>query len=256
MKTISWRDADNSEIAYIGYFSNSNKTFEIKNDIANILIKGASEVDLGPAIKENGQLLSNKYVLKEDFDKAVSGFVGSGTVHTADDADKKFAAISKGFSQFIAGGTTKQTLRSQIDAATVDDVLKKAPALDKYLSDMATSEDIKKKICSNIGTTYGGDFQPKLKDSGWVKIKEDLYIRQIGNIVSIQGKITTIHHPDVLFTIPTSIDPPAHAVKFSTVTKSSSDAWTCCIEGKSRNCVVDYCNHHGAKIQLSITYMV
>ncbi|MDR1090623.1 MAG: hypothetical protein LBL79_06060 [Prevotella sp.] len=253
-KIISWTDSESSQIGYIGYNSAANKIFEIYNGLANISITGLEAVNLGPAIMENGVLLSSKYAQKAIIEAELKEYAKTNEVYTTIDADNTFAKLSGGLSQFAAG-TTKSVLRSQIDAVSIDDVLKKAPELSKCLSDMASTEEAKKKICSNIGATYGGDFQPKMKDSGWMMIKTDLYVRQIGNVVCIQGYVTTIHS-DVVFSIPNTIDPPAYAVAFSTVTSSYTGLWRCHINANSRNCTVDYCNNHGVKIPFSLTYMV
>ncbi|NDV63934.1 hypothetical protein [Bacteroides sp. 224] len=254
-KIVSWVDSSSSQVAYIGYNSTTDKIFEIYNSLANISIKGLEAVNLGPVIMENGAKLSDKYALKNDVSLEFKKYAKADGVYSTTDADKRFAAINGGFSQFISTTVLKSTLRSQIDAVSMDDVIKKVPELSKLLSDMASTEDAKKKICSNIGATYGGDFQPKMKDSGWVKITSDLYVRQIGNIVSIQGYVTTIHS-NTLFIIPNTIDPPTYAVAFSTVVSSYSGQWRCHIDANSRNCIVDYCNNHGVRIPFSITYMV
>jgi hypothetical protein len=254
-KIISWTDSNSSQVGYIGYNSASNKIFSIHNSLGDVDITGLEAVNLGPAIKENGTLLSNKYAQKTTVDTEFKKYAKSDDVYFKTDADKTFAKITGGLSQFVTGSTTKSILRSQIDAVSIDDVLKKAPDLSKCLSDMATSDALKRQICSNIGASYDGDFQPKMKDSGWVEIKTDLYVRQIGNVVCIQGYVTTIHS-DTVFDIPNLIDPPTYAVAFSTVTSSPTGHWRCHINANSRSCTVDYCNNHGVKIPFSMTYMV
>jgi hypothetical protein len=254
-KIISWTDALFEEIGHIGYNSSTSNVFEIRNSLANVLITGLEAVNLGPAIMENGTLLSTKYTLKTDFDTTTGKLAASDNVYSKTDANSTFATFSGGLSQFVKSPTTKATLRQQIDAVSLDDVLKKAPELTKYLSDMATGTDAKKKICENIGAAYGGDFQPKMKDSGWNSLGEELHIRQIGNIVSIQGYLRTIHS-GIVFSIPLSIDSPAYAVAFTTVTSSYTELWRCHIDAHSRSCTVDYCNNHGARIPFSIIYMV
>jgi hypothetical protein len=254
-KIISWTDSASSQIGYIGYNSTANKVFEIYNDLESISITGSGFVNIGPVIKENGILLSDKYVQKTTIETELKKYVKKDDVFTSTDVNKTFAKLSEGLSQFVAGTITKSSLRAQIDAVSIDDVLKKAPELSKCLSDMASTEELKRKICSNIGATYGGDYQPKMKNSGWVSVRDGLCARQIGNIVYIQGYVTTIHS-GVVFTIPNSIDPPSLAVTFSSATSSSTGQWICCINANSRNCTVDYCNNHGVKIPFSLIYMI
>lgn len=254
-KTISWTDSASYEMGYIGFNSVKNNVFEIHNGLADILITGLEAVNLGPAIMEDGTLLSKKYASITHVNDQLKQKANSNDVYSSTNADKTFAKLNGGLSQFINEDSGKAILRSQIDAVSLDEVRKESPSLNKFLADMATSEDAKKTICTNIGATYGSDYQKKLKDSGWIELKGGLYIRQIGNVVSIQGYIT-IMHSGTAFTIPNSIDPPTYAVNFSTTINSYSGVWRCHIDANSRNCTVDYCNNHGVKIPFSITYMV
>lgn len=254
-KTISWLDSANNEIGHIGYNSIENNVFEVRNSLADISISGLSAVNLGPAIMENGVLLSEKYAsltyVKEKLDLKAN----SNEVYSSSDADKTFAKKSDGFSQFVSEKSSKEVLRSQIDAMSLSEAQKKMPSLDQFLSDMATTEEHKRKICDNIGAIYGEDYQKKLKDTGWIEVLTGLYIRQIGNMVSIQGNITLIHD-GTIFTIPNQIDPPTYAVNYSTIANSYSAAWRCHIDSKSRKCIVDYCVSHNVRMPFSITYMV
>jgi hypothetical protein len=255
-KTISWMDYSSEEIAYLGYNSTQDNVFYIHNNLANISITGLEAVNLGPAIMENGALLSQKYVLTATLTNLLKDYVKSNDVYTGTNSDQTFAKLSGGLSQFIPG-TTQSVLRSQIDAVSLSEVLNKVPALDKFLSDMGNSEANKKKICTNIGAAYESDFQPKMKDTGWVSVQPSLYARQIGNVVSIQGLILFIQSGTV-FTLPTSIDPPSHPVTFTTVLDSYQAVWRCYLNTGSRTCQVGLSTAKDSYyvISFSITYMV
>lgn len=255
-KSVIWKDSNAEVMGVLGFTETTDLTFRITNNLAGVYIYGASGsfVDLGPAIKENGQYLKDKYVLKSDYNSTYNTLAKSNDVYTKVQADGRYAQLSNGFADYIAAGKTQATLRQQIGALGAGDLadyVKKS----SYLSDMATTETAKQKIRENIGAAANGDFQTKLKDSGWVLIKRGLYIRQIGNVVSIQGSITTIHS-GTLFTIPNTIDPPTHAV-YQSFSFSNSRNWTVSIKANSRSCNVLYCSGScGNTTDFSITYMV
>lgn len=253
-KIIAWRDADDTQIAYIGYNQTTNNIFEIKNTIANISITGYDAVDIGPAIKENGVLLSTKYATNTNLTKALAEKADASTVYTTTQADSKFASKNGGLTQF-ATAYTKAQLRTQIEAVSSNDVSNLCPTKDNLLSDMATTEEKKEQIRNNIGAAKEGTYQAKLSDSGWVNVTGNIYARQIGNVVCIQGTVKTTHSGTV-FTLPNSIDAPKYDVAFSTATDYNSP-WTCKIAGGTKSCTIIYCNGAcGKTIPISMTYMI
>ena len=172
------------------------------------------------------------------------------------DADNTFATKANGFTQFVTEENTVEKLRSAIGAGSADDVAK-CVRKEQFLADMATTTQDRKRICNNIGAAFIGDFQEKLADTGWLQCSDQpkLYVRQIGNIVSIQGIIQTAHE-GVAFTIPNSIDAPTHAV-YQSVSFSNYQNWSCQIEADTRLCKVIYCNGSCYKdTSFSMTYMV
>lgn len=98
------------------------------------------------------------------------------------------------------------------------------------------------------------------KDTGWLTmsvlncgITTKLYVRQIGNVVSIQGQLHT-HHSGTIFTLPNSIDPPPYEIGYS---HNRYGHWHCIIAGGSRDCKVDYCSSGCSEyIGFLMTYMV
>lgn len=90
------------------------------------------------------------------------------------------------------------------------------------------------------------------KDTGWVLITQGLYARQIGNMVSIQGTIRTIHS-GTLFTVPNNIDPPKYDVVFCS---GDYNVWRTRIRGGQKKCTVEFCSAFCGKTQgFSLTYM-
>lgn len=253
-KVISWLDASDSQMAYMGFSSTADNIFYIQNRIANVCINGLSAVNMLPAIMENGVLLTDKYVQKSDLAVQMTGKADVTSVYSKTDAESKFADKTGGFSQFITGSNTKETLRSQIGAIAIG-ALDDVPRTSKYLADMAKTETDKKKICENIGAARSGDFQSVIPDTGWIRISgTDLYARQIGDHVCVQGKATTVHTGSTMFTLPNQISAPRYDVAFRASFDCNCD-WGCKIAGGSKDCTVIYCNHHGKTISLSFSYM-
>lgn len=253
-KSILWKDSNKDVMAYIGYYDTTNQYFGIQNNVSEIVITGATYVNLGPVIREGGTLLSDKYALQTNVTASLDLKANTADVYSKTSADSTFAKKDSGLSQFVTSSNTQAVLRSQIGALGSSD-LDGYAVKSQYLADMATTEEAKQKIRDNIGAASTGDFQTKLTDSGWVLIKTGLYIRQIGNVVSIQGQLKTIHSGTV-FTIPNSIDPPTYSV-FKSISFSNSKNWTVSIKGNSRQCTVLYCNGScNVTTDFSITYMV
>lgn len=253
-KSIVWKDSSKETIGYVGFSETADQTFRITNKVAAVIITGQDYVDLGPAIKENGVLLSDKYATKKALVDALGSKAGSENVYSKSTVDELFAAKKSGFTQFVTGSNTAEALRSQIGALGASD-LNKYAALGNYLSDMATDEAAKKKIRDNIGALASDDYQTKLKDSGWVSLGNGLYVRQIGNIVSVQGSVKTIHS-GTLFTIPNTIDAPTHEV-YKSIIFSNSLSWSVSIKAGVRQCKVLYCSGSCYKTtDFSMMYMV
>lgn len=259
-KSIVWKDSNSAIIGSLGYTDSENATFSITNNLAGVYMYGATNsfVDLGPAIKENGQALTDKYVQIVNFDETIATVAKVADVYTKTQSDTRYPIISDGFSGFVNGGVEKSTLRKQIDAVSVSDLDNYAKKT-SYLSDMATSESAKKQIRTNIGAAGTDEFQAKLKDTGWVRIgTAALYVRQIGNIVSIQGEVKTIHEGE-LFRIPNTIDPPTYSVykSFGFTTGAHIKSWSVGIAANTRVVSVENCQS-GCNIttKFSLTYMV
>lgn len=255
-KLLVWKDKDNETIGYAGYNSGTDQMFRIVNNIASIELTGVEFVNIGPAIQENGVLLSEKYVLSKKLTELVKNKAETKNTYSKTDVDNNFASKVNGFTQFITEDNTVEKLRSDIGAGSADDV-KKCVKKAQFLADMAVTAEDKKRICNNIGAAFIGDFQTRLKDTGWQQCGDQpkLYVRQIGNIVSIQGTIQTAHE-GVAFTIPNSIDAPTHAV-YQSVSFSNYQNWSCQIEAGTRLCKVIYCNGSCYKdTSFSMTYMV
>lgn len=251
-RTVTWKDSNSATMGTLGYSSSSDAMFRISNTLAGVSIYGAtnSSVDLGPTIKENGQLLTDKYLQITNFNNTIANYIKSADVYNKTASDGRFSKVADGFSGYISAGNSQATLRNQIGAASTSD-LNSYLSKSAYLSDIATTTANKKKIRDNIGAVSKDDVQTKLKDTGWIWIKDGLYARQIGNVVYVQGVIKTIHS-GTLFTIPNSIDTP-----FAMVNQLIRNKYRVVINGGSRSCNVDYCDGMcNLNIAFSLSYMV
>lgn len=219
---ISFSDGDGS-LGSVGYNGSANLT--IKDNVGNPQIIGQTSVDIFPSIREGGVKLSDRYVLRSEFQAEM----GKSTLYyTKSDADSKFASKTSGLYQFITGSNTGKSLCGHIGAAVKTEVAStyttKTEAEDTYakkselLADMATSYEAKKQIRENIGAAAASDYY---NDTGWVAISghPNLYARQWGDIVFIQGKIENSSAYRIantaIFELPGNIMPPKHEVMFS-----------------------------------------
>ena len=255
---IEWQDSTNTAMSHIGFLDDNTMIFAIKNIIGSILINGVGGVNIGPTIMENGTPLNEKYALRSELQNIAGEKVDMNNVYTKSEtystvqADNKFAIATNGLSQFIIGGNNAQALCNQIGAihqTTLNDYVRK----DKFLSDMALTDSQKEIIRNNIGAAANNEAQ---KDTGWVSISgTDLYARQIGNIVSIQGELTLIHSGQA-FVIPNNIQAPKYTVGYDAPMQGNSMGWSCRINAGSKSCTVMRCNCHDCKVPVSIIYMV
>lgn len=256
LKTITFRDVDDDNMATIGFASSDSKLFSITNALANVEISGTNFVNIGPAIKENGQLLSSKYVLASSYATAMAAKANLNEVYTRTQADARYGKITGGLSQFVTGVNTAATLRTQIGALGTSDVQSLCPTLNNLLADMATNETKKAQIRANIGAASASDsYEPIVYDSGWkTVITGKLWARQIGKIVSIQGIAAMCHDEGEVFTLPNGIDAPRASVYFDNAYYN----WGAYLQGGSKTCRAWYCNssrNHGREIYFSMTYM-
>lgn len=251
---IAWKDSASAVMARIGFLSSANQDFTITATNYNIVITAGKTVNIGPAIMENGQLLSEKYALQTTMTQELKKKANTTDVYSTTQANEKFATKAGGLSQFVSATVSAEMCRGHIGAVGTADLAKYAK-LDQFLADMAKTDADKQKIRNNIGAATAGDFQTKLPDSGWIWIKDSLYVRQIGNVVSIQGSTNTVHSGTV-FTIPNTIAAPTHAVKH-TIAFANNRSWVCKIDKGQRACTVVYCDSScGKSTEFSLTYMV
>ena len=255
LKSIAFRDKNNEAMASVGYITSGSKLFSITNALGNIEIIGTSQVNIGPVICEGGTPLASKYVTLTNFNNALNLKIDTSNIYTRTQSDERYGRLANGLAQFIVGNNTKAVLRGHIDAMGQTDVTNLCPTKANLLSDMATDETKKAQIRRNIGAASSSDsYEPIVYDSGWKAISgQQLYARQIGKIVCIEGVIAMQHSGD-LFTLPSGIAAPYSNIVFD----DSYRDWGCYMMGGERVMKVRYCDHagnHGVTSHFSITYM-
>ena len=251
IKKIVWKDLDGDEMAIIGFDNSSNRSFTIQSKLASVVIDSIGGLDVVGNIKEDGKLLSEKYVLTENLTEALGSYALKDTSYSKADTDSKYSTKTGGLLQFITDSNTTQILRNQIEAISLSDVTSKCPTLDNFLADMAKDATSKKKIRDNIGAAPAGSYQSKMNDTGWIEVTKELWARQFGDMVFIQGIATTQKYDKTVFTLPNGIGSPAAAAVFNSVDHS----FTAYISGGSRECKAWKCGNSNERIYFSMTYM-
>lgn len=203
-------------------------------------------------------------------------------VYTKQESLNKFANVDNVWEDYIeflvSNGKTKaeawKILRDRLDVLSRPEVMDQYVRRNNRFSDMRfPNADDRKQACRAIGAAYAADYQPLISDSGWMKMNNankyndasNLYIRQIGSIVSIQGQINTGHREGtnnggVLAVIPNIISPPRYSVKQYLTDYMGGGVMnrgaTFSIPGGSRNLVV-YENGWGSVwTDINFTYFI
>lgn len=250
---VVFSDSYGEIMASVGFVSGDDNDFYLQS-LGNVNINGGQSVNIGPAIRENGKLLSEKYALASYVQSSFALKADKEDVYAKEEADIIFAKVGRGLSQFIQAPYTAAICRKHIGAVGSEELSDYAK-ISNCLSDVASSEDNKRRVRENIGAVGLGECEPKQTDTGWVKITDSLYARQVGKIVSIQGVILTPHSGTV-FWIPNTIAPPSMPVKY-TIALSNTRSWVCKIDPNQRACTVVYCDGScGTYTDFSITYMI
>ena len=203
-------------------------------------------------------------------------------VYTKTASDGKFASVEQLFQDYIthlvkSGKTTaqaQQTLRDKLDVLSKTDVSGTYLTKDGKLSDLnMPNADAKKLACRNIGAAYADDYQTKLIDTGWIQMNNSgiatdtraLFIRQIGNIVSIQGIVNTAKRDGgnmggVVAVIPNQIQPPRYGLRcthadFHDDHKFNRGAWFK-IFGGSKTINIYESGYYNVDTEINFTYFV
>lgn len=203
-------------------------------------------------------------------------------VYTKTAANNTFAALENCFQDYISymvtqGKSTseaKQTLREKLDVFSKIDITNDYIRKDKNLSDLSLpNANAKKLACRAIGAAYIDDYQTKLVDTGWLNMNNSgpgtdtskLYIRQIGNVVAIQGTINTSdkdgsHWGGIIAIIPNQIQPPKYGLRVSFADYNddhkNNRGSSFVINGSSRNLIIYESGMPNNETNIHFTYMI
>lgn len=202
-------------------------------------------------------------------------------VYNKTEADKKYASVASIFQDYItylvsqgkSSTEAQRTLRDKLDVLSKTEVTGTYLRKDSKLSDLIVADTAaKKSVCQKIGAAYAEEYQTKIDDTGWIMMSNSgsatdtrrLYIRQIGNIVCIQGVINTGRRDGsnwggTVAIIPNKISPPRHSLR-TTATDWNDDAKynrgvSFVIPGNSRNIHIYESGRYNVDTEVNFSYM-
>lgn len=254
---FAYTDADGKSHAQVeGYVKTSDVVKELKKK-ANLLLDGYST----------------------DQKNTVAANLG---IYTKSGADGRFAVVENLFQDYItflvkSGKTTaqaQQALRDKLNVLSKDEVVKDYVRRDSKLSDLSLGgTEGKRQACQALGAAFATDYQPLLKDTGWQQMSNSgsgtdtrrLFVRQIGNIVSIQGVINTARRDGSnwggsVAVIPNTISPPRHSVRCCAANWNDDAKYnrgsSFVISGNSRSIQLYESGMYNVDVELNFTYFV
>lgn len=252
--SFAYTDADGTSHAQVEGFVSTSQVVKELNKKANILLDGYNS--------------SQK--------ETIASNIG---VYSISGADKKFAALSTSFQDYItyliqqgnSEANAKKVLRDKLDCPSKSDVSSNYIRKDGKLSDLSLpNADAKKLACSAIGAAYANDYQTKISDTGWLQMgnsgnstdTKNLFVRQIGNIVCIQGTVNTSKRDgDTVAILPNQIQAPKYSVKHSVPSDFNDDVKynrgsSFTIHGNTRKIVIQESGNYNVDVVVNFTYMV
>lgn len=271
-----------------------NFTEDMKKKLDNIKGGNFAYVDSeGVSHAQTEGFVSTSQVLKELNKKAntlLDGYNASQKatiasnigVYSISGADKKFAALSSSFQDYItyliqqgkSEAEAKKVLRDKLDCPSKNDVSSNYIRKDGKLSDLSLpNADAKKLACNAIGAAYANDYQTKINDTGWLQMENSgnstdtrsLFVRQIGNVVCIQGTINTAkrdgdNNGGVIAILPNKIGAPKYGLKNSLCDFNDDHKYnrgaTFVIPGNSRKILIYESGWYNINTEINFTYMV
>lgn len=203
-------------------------------------------------------------------------------VYSRTETDTKYAGIARLFQDYIdylvaqgkKAADAQKMLRDKLDVLSKADVSGTYLRKDARLSDLSLpNADAKKQVCNTLGAAYAPDYQTKIADTGWLRMANSgngtdtsrLFVRQIGNIVSIQGIINTARRDGsnvggTVAVLPNGISAPKYGLRttlcdWNDDTKYNRGA-SFVLSGGSRNIRLFESGWYNVDTDINFTYMV
>ena len=196
-------------------------------------------------------------------------------------ADGRFATLENVFQDYInclvkEGKSTTEAqkiLRDKLNTPSKEDLSDNYLRKDGKLSDLVLANtDAQKQACQKIGAAYAEEYQTKLADTGWIQMANSgsgtdtsrLFVRQIGNIVCIQGIINTAKKDGsnmggTIGVIPNQIQPPKHGLRISYADYNDDHKYnrgsSFIIKGNTRKILIYESGWLNIETELNFTYM-
>lgn len=203
-------------------------------------------------------------------------------LYTRSAADSRFARVESLLQDYITylvsqGKTTaqaQQLLREKLNLLSKDETVRDYLRKDARLTDLVLgSTEAQRQVCRTLGAAFAADYQPVLADTGWLQMAgsgsgtdtRGFFVRQIGNIVSIQGYINTARRDGsnwggIVALIPNTIQPPRYSVRCTAANWNDDHKYnrgsSFVIYGGSRKVQIFESGMYNADVELNFTYFV
>lgn len=203
-------------------------------------------------------------------------------LYTRNAADSRFARVESLLQDYITylvsqGKTTaqaQQLLREKLNLLSKDETVRDYLRKDARLTDLVLgSTEAQRQVCRTLGAAFAADYQPVLVDTGWLQMAgsgsgtdtRGFFVRQIGNIVSIQGYINTARRDGsnwggIVALIPNTIQPPRYSVRCTAANWNDDHKYnrgsSFVIYGGSRKVQIFESGMYNADVELNFTYFV
>lgn len=203
-------------------------------------------------------------------------------VYPQSQTDTKYAAIASLFQDYInylvsqgkKATDAQKMLRDKLDVLSKADVSGTYLRKDGKLSDLSLPDTAaKKQVCNALGAAYAPEYQTKIADTGWMRMANSgngtdtsrLYVRQIGNIVSIQGIINTARRDGsnwggTIAVLPNGIPAPRYGVRTTLCDWNDDTKYnrgtTFVLSGGTRNIRIFESGWYNVDTDMNFTYMV
>lgn len=254
---FAYVDAEGVSHAQVEGFVTSSQVVKELNKKANLLLDGYNE-------SQKNSIAANI------------------NVYSKTAADGKFASVESLFQDYITylvkqGKNTSEaqrTLRDKLDVLSKSDVTGTYLRKDGKLSDLSLpNADARKQACRSLGAAYAEEYEPKVTDTGWMQMANSgsgtdtrgLFIRQIGNIVCIQGTVNTArrdgtHMGGVVAVIPNKIPAPKYGLRTSLCDFNNDHKYnrgaSFVIPENSRNIHIHESGWYNITTNINFTYMI
>lgn len=203
-------------------------------------------------------------------------------IYLKTETDEKYAAVSSLFQDYISylvkqgksSTEAQKMLRAKLDVLSSGEVSGTYIRKDSKLSDLSLpNAEAKKQVCRTLGAAYAEEYQTKLPDTGWLQMNNSgsstdtrgLFVRQIGNVVCIQGTINTAKRDGsnmggAVAVLPNQISAPKYGLKLSLCDFNDDHKYnrgaTFVIPGNSRKILIYESGWYNINTEINFTYMI